>query len=120
MIFRLLSAQAGLIVITSLVMFMLWGNNSAYSALLGGGVSLLPNICFAAIAFRYRGACAARQIARSFYYGEAAKWLLSIALFVLVFVSVDVAGISFFVAYIVSQSVFWLAPLLQPQVIAKK
>ncbi len=60
----------------------------AYSALCGGLVAIAPQAYFAALAFRRRGANAARSIARSGYAGEVGKFMLSAAGFAVVFAAV--------------------------------
>lgn len=75
----LLCASAGLLVVDV---------TTAYSALLGGLISIGPNSYFARAAFRYSGARAANDVARALYRGEVLKFLLSAALFASVFVLV--------------------------------
>lgn len=60
----------------------------AYSVLLGGLISILPNAYFARLAFRRTGARLASEVVRLFYRGEAGKFLLTTALFAATFVSV--------------------------------
>lgn len=75
----------------------------AYSALLGGLISIGPNFYFACSAFRYSGARAARHIARSVYRGEVLKFVLSAALFASVFVLVrPIAAGTLFAAFILA------------------
>lgn len=75
----------------------------AYSALLGGLISIGPNIYFACSAFRYAGARAAQDIARSMYRGEVLKFMLSAALFAMVFVLVrPLAAGTLFAAFILT------------------
>ena len=57
----------------------------AYSAFWGGLVAIVPQAYFAALAFRNRGARAARAMARSGYAGEVGKFILSAAGFAAVF-----------------------------------
>lgn len=60
----------------------------AYSALLGGFISIGPNSYFARQAFRFRGAQASPLVARSFYLGETGKFMLTAAAFAAVFAAV--------------------------------
>lgn len=83
---------------------------AGYSALLGGVVCIVPTQYFAAKLFKHTGARAAKQIVRSFYVGEAVKMLLSIALFTVIFVNVRLSAGAFFIAFIMVQLTFWLAP----------
>ncbi len=58
----------------------------AYSVLLGGIVCIFPNAYFSFLAFRYSGARAAEDVAKSLYRGEMGKFILTAALFACVFV----------------------------------
>ncbi|MBU2986537.1 ATP synthase subunit I [Saccharophagus degradans] len=58
---------------------------AAKSFLLGAIVYMLPNLYFTYYAFRYRGAQAARWIARSFSWGQSGKLALAAVGFALVF-----------------------------------
>ena len=61
---------------------------TAYSALFGGLIAIVPNAYFSYCAFRFSGARAAGAVAQSFYFGEMAKFLLTTGLFAGVFVLV--------------------------------
>jgi ATP synthase protein I len=68
---------------------LLWVNTTAaYSALLGGLISVGPSYYFARQAFRFRGARFARHIARSFYVGATGKFALTACAFGAVFATV--------------------------------
>ncbi len=58
----------------------------AYSSLLGGIISIGPNIYFARLAFRFTGASAANDVTSSLYVGEVGKFVLTAVLFACVFV----------------------------------
>lgn len=73
----------------------------AYSALFGGLIAVVPNAYFARHAFKYSGAQAARQVANSFYRGEAGKFLLTVVLFAAVFSTVKPLNVvALFAAYL--------------------
>lgn len=57
----------------------------AYSALLGGLISALPNSFFAMQAFRYQGARNADRVVKSFMRGELGKIIITLMLFALSF-----------------------------------
>ena len=80
--------------------------------MLGGIVAIVPSALFAKNMFRYQGARAARQIVKSFYFGEALKILSTAILFALVFIVYKVAPLAFFFTYIMVLMTYWLAPLL--------
>ena len=74
-----------------------------YSALLGGLISIVPNTYFACSTFRYSGARAASNIARSIYLAEVLKFVFSAALFACVFVLVKpIAAGTLFTAFILT------------------
>lgn len=92
------------------------GMTVAKSALLGGLCCAIPNAYFVRQAFRYRGARAAKQIAQSFYKGEAGKLLLTLIAFTLAFTLADpldpLDPLALFGGYILVQAVNWFTPLL--------
>ena len=75
---------------------------SAYSALSGGLIAVLPQAYFAFVAFRRRGAKSASAIARASYAGEVGKFLLSVAGFAVVFATLrPIDGLAVFAGYLV-------------------
>lgn len=109
---QLLLLQSGLTAALSLGAWLFFGSQSGYSALLGGMVSVIPGQIFAYRLFKYSGAQATKQIMRSFYSGELLKILSSIFLFVIVFATVKVSALAFFMTFIIIQMSHWVAPLL--------
>lgn len=108
---------AGQVIVTILSTILLgWfcvGNSTAMlSAILGGFVSILPTALFAGMLFRHHGARATKKIVSSFYRGEAAKIMFSMAMFAGVFSVFTVNPIVFFVTYILAQMIFWLVPVM--------
>ena len=67
--------QFFLCVIAALVIFLMVDLVAAYSILLGGFISIMPNGYFAWKAFRFRGASNTPLIVKSFYAGETGKVL---------------------------------------------
>ena len=86
----------------------------AYSALIGGVISVIPNAYFARQVFRYSGARASQAVAQSFYRGETAKFITTALMFAGAFALVRpiVAGAVFamFVTMLVLHGVlsWWL------------
>ncbi len=106
----LLQALISLILIGfSMVLASFSGVKSACLACLAYWV---PYICSLKITFRYQGARAARQIAHSFYQGEALKIGLSIISFALIFSFFNLVPWIFFSVYIGMQLSIWLVPLI--------
>ena len=81
---RITLAQLALLIPICLVL-LAFDNVVAYSVLSGGLIAIVPQAYFAALAFRWRGAQSASNIARSSYAGEVGKFVLSVAGFGLVF-----------------------------------
>jgi len=109
---RLLFTQIVITALASLGGLFLFDKDTARSALAGGLTCMLPNAYFAYRLFQYQGAQAAKLIVKSFYRAEAAKLLMTAALFVVVFKYLSVRPLPFFLTYIVVQMVFWAAPLI--------
>ena len=72
-------------VMLTLATWLLLGAVTAYSVLLGGLISIVPNSYFAWKAFRYRGASNTPLIVKSFYAGETGKLIMTGVSFALVF-----------------------------------
>lgn len=91
----------------------------AWSLAAGGMVAIVPQAYFARLAFRWRGAKSAREIARSSYAGEIGKFLLSCAGFAVVFAAVrPISGLAVFIGYLVMLAIqiigSWLLLYKQP------
>ncbi|AWM81613.1 hypothetical protein DKL61_15410 [Gammaproteobacteria bacterium ESL0073] len=85
---KLLLAQVLMSVVIAVVFLLAEGINAAGNAMLGGLIVLLPNIYFALKAFRYFGAQSALAITLAFWSGEMGKYVLTVGLFVFVFLVV--------------------------------
>ena len=109
---RLFLAQLSTVLMMSIIALFISCLHSSASVFIGGLVSILPTAYFAKIAFKYNGACAAQQIVRSFYKGEAIKMLLTISVVALIFKMVHIVPFAFMVGFIVAQMIFWFAPLI--------
>jgi ATP synthase protein I len=104
--------ESVILVVVSLA-FLLRGQVSGYSALLGGLIFLIPHGYFALKAFRFSGARSAKKIMTSFYQGEAGKLILCAILFTMVFKWIqplDVAAL--FLTFAIMLVTNWLTPLL--------
>ena len=95
-----------------MIALLLSGIMAAKTVILGGLVSIVPNALFARILFKHQGAQVAKQIVKGFYKGEAAKLLLTILMFGLVFSCFKIYPLVFFTVYILVQMLIWFAPLL--------
>lgn len=78
-------AQLAITGFISVISLIFSGTTMAFSALLGGLISALPNSYFALHAFRYQGARNADKIVKSFVRGELGKIIITVVLFALSF-----------------------------------
>jgi len=109
---RWLAIESVVLVLVSLA-FLLRGQVSGYSALLGGLIFLLPHGYFAFKAFRYSGARSAKKIISSFYQGESGKLILCAISFTVVFKWIqplDVAAL--FLTFAIMLVANWFTPFL--------
>ena len=109
--YKLVMMQAAVAGGVSIVFFAVWGAQFGLSAFAGGAIAVLPNFVFATLAFSHTGASSAGKVMKTFYWGEAVKLLLTIAMFSLVFSKLEVAFMPLFVCYVLTLIVHWTAPL---------
>jgi ATP synthase protein I len=107
---RLLAMQAGMTLALASALGIFGGVVWALSAMLGGGICVLPNALFAQVIFSEARASASQQIMRRFYRGEALKITVSMILFAATFRYVKIIPSVFFIAYLVVQLTHWAAP----------
>lgn len=84
---RITLAQLAVLALLSLIA-LAFSSVGAYSLFCGGLIAIVPQAYFAGLVFRRRGAGSARAIARASYVGEVGKFVLSVAGFAVVFVTV--------------------------------
>jgi len=83
--------------------------NAGISVVLGGLACVLPSALFALIVFRNVGAQKSKSVVRSFYAGEAIKFLLTLVLFLLIFKYVDILPGLVILGYSIALIANWLA-----------
>jgi ATP synthase protein I len=99
-----------LVLVAALVLPFDW--LSAYSVLLGGLISIVPNGYLASLAYRFTGARAATDVAGSLYRGEIGKFVLTAVMFALVFVLVKpLSAPALFAAFILTTVLNWVLVL---------
>lgn len=100
--------------LVAVILASLWGLFRGYDSFLaasaGGMVCVLPNFFMAFWLFRHQGAQAARRILRSFFLGEAIKFLVTILLFAIALGLLRLEPLPLLVSFIVTQAVFWASP----------
>ncbi|SDH83570.1 ATP synthase protein I [Vibrio xiamenensis] len=109
---RLLMIQSSAVILvaigTTLAVNAEWG----FSALVGGGIFVIANTVFATCAFLFSGARAAKKITASFYTGEALKILITVALFSLVYMYMQVELVPLKLTYLLALGINIFAPVL--------
>jgi ATP synthase protein I len=107
-----MSVVLGQVVITAVaavICFAVWGSNAGVSAVAGGGISTIASAVLAIIGFASPAGASPERIARSFYVGEGLKLAVTVALFVVVFLTMKVSFAALFGAYIATLFVYWIA-----------
>ena len=84
-VYKVIVAQLIATAFITAISLLFLGSVTAYSALLGGLISALPNSYFALQAFKYQGARNADKVVKSFIKGELGKIAITIVLFALSF-----------------------------------
>lgn len=102
--------QLGIIYIFALSFLFISGQKSAHSALIAGLINVIATLVFARKCFSYQGARQARHIVNAFYQGEALKLFLVMIMLALVFSSMTIEPVAFFLTFIVVQFANWLMP----------
>jgi F0F1-type ATP synthase assembly protein I len=106
------SVVLGQVVVTAvaaILCFAVWGRTPGLSALAGGGISVIASAVLAIIGFSAPAGAAPETIARKFYLGEGTKLAVTVALFVTVFLTMQVNFGALFGAYIATLFVYWIA-----------
>jgi len=99
--YKLLGIQLVISVGVALLLMLYSGRESAWSALLGGLIFILPNAYFTRSAFRGNERESPDFIVRWFFIGEAGKFFLTVVMFALCFVWVEYLRVRvLFVMYI--------------------
>lgn len=106
---RVLAIQAALTLCIATAALALAGTKAGYSALIGGGINFLTTAYFARRVFTAGPGSTAKRMVRAFYVGEVIKIVLTVALFTVVFLWLDVAFLPLFLAYVVTMLAFWIA-----------
>ena len=107
--------QVAAMLLLSGISLVVLGKVSAYSVLLGGLISIIPNAYFAAKVFSQTGARAMEKVVRNAYLGEFIKLALMGAGFALVFVLVKPLHAPGVFAGFVLVHIVWLVCLVRLQ-----
>jgi ATP synthase protein I len=101
--------QVVVTVVAAIICFAVWGRVTGFSALAGGGISVIASAALALIGFSSPAGAPADRVARSFYLGEGVKLAVTVVLFVAVFLTMKVSFAALFATYIATLFVYWIA-----------
>ncbi|PKI16319.1 ATP synthase subunit I [Colwellia sp. 12G3] len=94
--YRQIALIIAITLICSLIIYFIWGFESAKSAVLGSLIGIIPNLLFAYKAFKYAGARASKMVVESFFSGVKQKMALMALLLGLTLKFVVVSPLPFF------------------------
>lgn len=84
-VYKVIVAQLAATTFIATISLLFIGVTMAYSVMLGGLISALPNSYFALHAFKFQGARNAEKVVKSFIKGELGKIIFTVVLFALSF-----------------------------------
>ncbi len=105
---KILLVQLVITCLATSVCLLLPSLKGAYSAAIGGGISIIVTLYFAAQVFSKANGYSANKIARSFYLGEAIKIVLTIILFSVAILWLNVSFLPLFLTYAATLMAYWL------------
>lgn len=103
--------QGSVATIAAVLVLIGWGVTPGLSTWFGGLSVVLPNLVFAAYAFRYMGASKSEQVLDSIKKGKALKFLLTVCMFVVAFKYLALLPIPYFSAFVLIFATQWIAPI---------
>jgi len=109
---QLLMIQFGAVTLLAAGMAIAVNADWGLSALIGGGIFVIANAVFALCAFMFSGARAAKRITASFYTGEALKILITVVLFTVAYMYMQVELVPLKLTYLLALGINICAPVL--------
>ncbi|KLN65228.1 F0F1 ATP synthase subunit I [Vibrio sp. VPAP30] len=109
---QLLMIQFGAVTLLAVGMAIAVNADWGLSALIGGGIFVIANAVFALCAFMFSGARAAKRITASFYAGEALKILITVILFTVAYMYMQVELVPLKLTYLLALGINICAPVL--------
>lgn len=103
--------QLGVSLLVAGLFQFLGGLSQALSALIGGGIGAFASLIMALFVFRGGGEKSPGELLRGVYVGEFFKLILTVGLFIVVIVNVDVAILPLLIGYAATFVVYWAALL---------
>lgn len=105
---RIFAIQLLITLFAVAVALVFFGVRSAYSAGIGGGISIIATAYFASKVFSAGPGSSAAQIARKFFIGEVVKLALTVILFIIALTWLDVSFLPLFLTYMITLLAYWL------------
>ncbi|MDX1653759.1 MAG: ATP synthase subunit I [Candidatus Competibacteraceae bacterium] len=105
---KIITIQTIVTLLVAIVSFVIADAKAAYSAGIGGGISIVTTAYFAAQVFSARRGAQARKVAQMLFLGEVVKIALTVALFALVLAWLDVSFLPLLLTYTASLFAYWL------------
>ncbi|RJX66633.1 F0F1 ATP synthase subunit I [Vibrio sinensis] len=109
---QLLMIQASVVAFMAAGMAIAVNAEWGFSALIGGGICVIANAVFSGCAFMFSGARAAKRIAASFYTGETLKILITVVLFSVAYMYMQVELVPLKLTYLLALGINIFAPVL--------
>lgn len=108
---RIVVIQATITLLAAVACFLV-NTKAAYSAVVGGGISIIATLYFARQVFSLPVGTPAEKIATRFYLGEALKIGLTVVLFSIAIVGLRVSFLPLFLTYAATLMAYWLVLLI--------
>lgn len=109
---RLLLIEIGVVTLVAAGLAIAVNTEWGVSALIGGSIFVIANAVFALCAFLFVGARAAKMVAALFYTGEALKILITVALFSVAYMYMQVELVPLKLTYLLVLGINIFAPAL--------
>jgi ATP synthase protein I len=109
---RLLLIQSSVVTFVAAGMALAVSVDWGVSAFIGGSIFVLANAVFALFAFMYSGARAARAVTVSFYTGETLKILITVILFSVAYMYMQVELVPLKLTYLLALGINIFLPAL--------
>jgi ATP synthase protein I len=113
--YRQIALMATISLFFTLVIFLIWGFESAKSAALGSTIGIFPNLLFAYKAFRFAGARASKMVVESFFSGVKQKMALMALLLGLTLKFVVISPLPFFSMFCLVMALPIITPFIIKQ-----
>lgn len=105
---KIVAVQLVITLLAVAACFALANVNAAYSAAVGGGISVIVTASFAIQVFAGLANASAAKIAQRFYVGEAIKIVLTAVLFFIAITGLQVSFLPLFLTYAATLLAYWL------------